>query len=273
MVDSAVIARAEDALCVTVVRRLAAGPGKTVLLVESARGQAVMKVVCAETDAPEALTSARREVALLRTLEHPNLVRALSEVIEVPGAAIAGAWLEEYLDGDDLCNLLDARWAWPAVKAMMLDVARGLARLHAIDVVHRDLSVHNVRRLSAGRWAVMDLGSARYPGQVTVGGQPGTAGFLSPEHVRKDGVEPSPASDVFCVANLAVLAITGRVVVPVATDIDDYVVQLKGFDGLDAATLPEVPNGVAALLTRCLDPRPSHRFADADHLAAALAQL
>jgi hypothetical protein len=46
---------------------------------------------------------------------------------------------------------------------MALDVARGLAALHAVKVVHRDLSANNVRRLSPGGYGVFGRKVERPP--------------------------------------------------------------------------------------------------------------
>ena len=76
----------------------------------------------------------------------------------------------------------------------------GLAHLHALGVVHADLSPGNVLFTREGRPMVSDLGVARLFGE-----RPetlhGTEGFTAPEVLM--GAQPTPASDVYAIGALA----------------------------------------------------------------------
>src|SRR4051812_45187000 len=98
--------KALAALDATDVRELRQGGQKSVRLVESGADQLVLKVIALESDAPEALQRAKREVELLQTIDNEHVVRVASglTVIEDPPEGVA--WLEEYLEGNDLGDLL-----------------------------------------------------------------------------------------------------------------------------------------------------------------------
>jgi serine/threonine-protein kinase len=275
-VDDALLQDAMDALGVTKVNDLRSGGQKTVCLVERGTDQLVLKVVAVGPTSPEALRRAQREVELLQQLNNPHVVKVASDLIELGDPPEGAAWLEEYLEGEDLKDLVGSPWPVSDVVAMALDVSRGLAALHAASVVHRDLSANNVRRVTDGRWVVMDPGFARHTllSDITIGGQPGTPGFLSPEHLLAYSGIPTPASDVFCVGILVFLGLTGHVPIPYTGDPSDYISRLGRVEILDLAGLrSDVPAEVSALISRCMHPQAARRYRNGQRLADALQGL
>lgn len=139
-VDAQLVTDAAAALGVTVKEPLAEGGQKSVLLCDRSGETVVMKVIANSPKLPDGLRRATREVELLKKTDHPNVVKVASDLIELGEPADAAAWLEQFLDGEDLKDALQGQWDWGEAKAMGLDVARGLSALHAGKVVHRDLS-------------------------------------------------------------------------------------------------------------------------------------
>lgn len=275
-VDQVLIDEAMNALGVTPVRALRDGGQKTVRLVEKGGEELVLKVIAIDSGLPDSLRRAHREVELLQQVDNPHVVKVRSDLVEL-GTPIRGAtWLEEYLEGDDLSAFIGTLWAWDDVAAMALDIARGLGALHAVKVVHRDLSSNNIRKLTSGRYVVMDPGFARHTqrSDLTVGGQPGTAGFLSPEHLQAYSGAPTAASDVFCVGILMFLALTAHLPIPFTGDAADYIARLSKVDVLDlSAYRTDLDPSVVALITRCLHKQPARRPRNGTRLATDLEAL
>jgi serine/threonine-protein kinase len=163
---------------------------------------------------------------------------------------------------DDLATLLSERFASAG---------------HAVGVVHRDLSSNNVRRLSNGTYKVLDFGFARHTllSGITVAGQPGTPGFLSPEHLNSYSGGPMPASDVFGVGILMYLSLTGVLPIPYTGDDDDYVRRVIAVDipRRLSDVRPDLSDTHRGIVERCLHPQPARRFRSAERLAAALEAL
>lgn len=252
------------------------GGQKTVLLVDRGGDRFVMKVISTGSTLPDALKRATREVDLLTTIDDDNVVKVASELVEIGDTPDGVAWLEEYLKGEDLSDALQGPWAWDETKAMALDVARGLAALHAVKVVHRDLSANNVRKLTDGRYVVMDPGYARHTekSQLTAAGQPGTPGFLSPEHLQGYSGAPNAASDVFGVGILMYLALTNELPIRFTGDIGDYAIRLSNVEIDDIATKRgDLADPVAELVRRALHPQPARRYRNGKRLADALKAL
>jgi len=262
------------ALGTTELVALREGGQKQVYRAELEGVPAVVKVVLVpETPhAGQVIERARREVEVLSTVETEFVVRVLSEAVEIGDRPEAVCWVEEMLDGDDLGDLLSTfPWTPDQVWSLITDTATGLAACHELDVVHRDLSPGNVRRRASGRFALMDPGFARHLSKAALTGvyQPGTYGYMTPEHVP--GGQPTPASDVFGVGILAFQALTG--VLPVSFNGDDarYYELLRSGQAPSVNSLrPGLPSELAAVVDRCLQRQPARRYLEAVELLADL---
>ena len=107
--DAELIRDAGIAVGVTPVRTLTPGFQKLVWLGRLGNNDVVLKVVRLNVS-PESqsavLARAHREVELLRSIDHANVVRAVTDAVELSGGPEAVCWAEEYLPGDDLRDLL-----------------------------------------------------------------------------------------------------------------------------------------------------------------------
>lgn len=234
----------------------------------------IMKVISIAASSPDVLRRAEREVDLLRSIGSANVVRVESGLVELDEPVRGAAWLEEYLDGEDLtATLLNGKWTWSETEAMGAQVANGLAAGHRLEVVHRDLSSNNVRKLSDGSYKVLDFGFARHTlrSGLTVAGQPGTPGFCSPEHLNSYSGAPMPASDVFCVGILMYAALSGVMPIPYTGDDSDYISRLSRVAVQDLAELrSDLRPEHLAIVRRCMHPQPARRYRDGKSLAEAL---
>jgi serine/threonine-protein kinase len=122
----------------------------------------------------------------------------------------------------------------------------------------------------------MDFGFARHTLRtgLTVAGQPGTPGFLSPEHLNAYSGVPMPASDVFGVGTLMYVALTGELPIPYTGDDADYVSRLRKVAIIDIAIKrPDLTTDEQALVRRTLHPQPARRFLNGGKLADAMELL
>lgn len=273
-VDPALIIEASKALGVSDVGEIGATGGqKVVRHVVRGSDNLVMKVIALRSSAPTTLKRAEREVELLKSLTSPRVVSVESDLITVGNPVHGAAWLEEFLDGDDLTAHLGSPWSWTQAADLGYQVADGLAAAHAAGVIHRDLSPNNVRRLSTGTYKVMDFGFARYTlrSGLTVAGQPGTPGFLSPEHLNAYSGAPMPASDVFGVGILMYAALACEWPIPYNGDEADYVRRLERVEITDICLKrPDLTAEQLAIMRRMLHRQPARRFLNGKRLADAL---
>jgi serine/threonine protein kinase len=266
----ALLRAASSSSGVTAREVLAEGGQKLVYLADRLGVDVVLKIakVSGSPD-PAALERAHREVQLLEQISHPNIVKALSGAFDLGNPIEAVCWIEELLDGEDLSSAVGAGWAPADVVSMMSDVASGLAELHRRGVVHRDLSAGNVRICSDG-YKILDPGFAKHldKSSLTAFGQPGTPGFLTPEHVG-NGTKPTAASDVFCVGILAWLCLVGSL--PWSPAESDYTMLLHDRQLPSIATMStDVSACVADVIDRCLQRQVGRRYFNGQELLDAM---
>ncbi len=274
--DQALVDEACSVLGVHSPVELKQGGQKVVYKVDSEGGPRVLKVIEVLTVTDAVLTRAEREVDLLLGIHDDHVVKVRSSLTELGNPRRGVAWLEEFLDGDDLAALQVGGWSWADAWKLGHDVAHGLAALHTRRVVHRDLSPHNVRRCTPGRWVVIDPGYARHELRtgLTVGGQPGTYAFMSPEHLMVHSGSPTAASDVFGVGNLLYFSLTGAPPVPYRQDAADYRRRLAKADHVPIKDLREdLDDAAVGVIERCLHRQPARRYLNGAALVSALEEV
>jgi hypothetical protein len=143
------------------------------------------------------------------------------------------------------------------------DIARGLAVLHQVGVIHRDVNPGNVLLRSAPdgteRVLVADLGLAKaaaHGSGFTLA--VGTPGYMAPEQARPGDAPLDARADVYALGAVLHHLLTG--VPPKQDEPPPPVRSLR----------PEVPAPVEAVVARALATRPEDRYRSAAALADAL---
>ncbi len=185
----------------------------------------------------------RSELAVLRSLAHPHVVR-LVEDRELPDGRLA--LVLELAAGGSLARVLRARGHLTTGETVTLVTALGttLSDLHRRGLTHGDLSPANVLFRPDGRPMLSDLGLATVAG-LAVGSPAGTSGFVDPAVLA--GGAPAPAADVYALGAVAWTGLTGTPPGPAMTR-----------PSLIAAC-PGVPADLALALEAALDADPARR--------------
>lgn len=266
-----------DLLGVTDLRPLRPSGQKRVYRARRGAEEVVLKVV--EILPPHqavVLERARREVELLARLaagSDGRIVAVRSGLVKVgdPDRPDTVGWLEEYIDGQDLTDLLTTAPFTPftaeQASALLTGLALALQPLHTVDVVHRDLSPGNIRQRTDGTWTLLDPGLARHLNEMSLTGlyQPGTPGYRSPEHVP--GGEPQPFSDIYAAGILTYASLTGQLPIDPTGAEDDYLTRLKEQDPPSVHLLrTDLPERLVDIIDRCLQRQPARRYLDATEL-------
>ncbi|MEH3141466.1 MAG: serine/threonine-protein kinase [Mycobacterium kyogaense] len=209
------------------------------------------------------------EARAAAALEHPNVV-AVHDFGEHDGSPFI---VMERLPGRTLHDMMGVGPMTPhQVRSALDDVLAGLSAAHAAGVLHRDVKPGNILVSSAGdRLKVADFGIAKTGGsaETKTGQIIGTMCYMSPERVT--GAPASVADDLYAVAVIGYEALVGQRVFPH----DNPVALARAI--LDAPPPPlgtvrtDVDPALAAVITRGMARDPAYRFANADHMRAALA--
>lgn len=194
-------------------------------------------------------------------------------------------WVMEVLDGQVLSDLLD-RSPFPAQRVAHLgaQVARTLAAVHRVGVVHRDVKPENLMLIRKGSdpdfVKVLDFGVAKLlkplgelvqtSNQLIVG----TPGYMAPEQALGEAVDAR--CDLYALGVVMYELLMGRQ--PFRADTFDQLVELQ--TRTQAPRLPErsrfnepIPAGLATLIHQLLERDPAARAQSGDALADALVEF
>src|SRR5271166_4652579 len=145
------------------------------------------------------------EVRIARQVSHPNVCRVY-DIGEVDGQPFISM---EYVDGEDLADLLQRIGRLPADKA--LEIARkicaGLAAAHDKGVIHRDLKPANIMLDGRGEILIMDFGLAGVAHEIE-DVRSGTPAYMAPEQLS--GKKVTARSDIFSLGLVLYELFTGK---------------------------------------------------------------
>jgi serine/threonine protein kinase len=209
----------------------------------------------------------RREMMLMGRVTHPNLVRIFGGGTDEGVSYIA----MELIDGSTLENILAVNGRLPLGLALhtALDLARGLAHLHALGIVHRDLKPANTMLSRNGCGKLLDFGLVRRleSTQLTHEGQAiGTVAFMAPELIR--GEPTSLAADMWAMGCLLFEMVTGRPAIPGRTVSEILQAIMRASIPAPRNLVPALPEALSRLVLSLLDRNPDRRPAAEDLLAA-----
>src|ERR1043166_841229 len=238
---------------------------------ESGR-RVALKVLSHQLDSMEARARFLREGRLAASINHPNSVYVFGteEIEDTPVIAM------ELITGGTLQERVQKNGPLPVGEAVdaILQVIAGLEAAQSIGILHRDIKPANCFQDGDGTVKVGDFGlsistAARGETNLTLQGVfLGTPAFCSPEQLR--GEELNVRSDMYSVGVTLFFLLTGRtpfegknMVQLLANVIEQPAPSPKKFR-------PEVPQGLANAILRCLQKQAGERFKSYDELRQAL---
>jgi serine/threonine-protein kinase len=198
------------------VREIASGAmGAVHEAIDRASGQRVaVKVLRPELAAEANLRRRfRRESSILRSIEHPGIVRNLDAGEDDDDRAFT---VMELLEGETLASRLARSGAMQTREAapILLGLASALSALHARGVVHGDLKPENVFLTAEPPFVkLVDFGLSKVEGldRLTRTGElAGTPVYMAPElFTGEGGREPDARLDLYALGVLAYQTLSG----------------------------------------------------------------
>jgi hypothetical protein len=225
---------------------------------------------------PAMLQRFEREVQITATLTHPNTVQVFDY-----GHAADGTfyYVMEYLPGLTLEELVRRYGPLPPGRAVhfLRQVCAALGEAHARGLTHRDIKPGNVMVCERGGLfdiaKLLDFGLVWMPtddpdGRTSTrkGGVAGTPEYMSPEQAGGESVLDG-RSDIYSVGALAYFLLSGK---PPFTGRSALQMLAAHRHESPVALPPDVPDGLAMVVSRCLAKAPAERWPDVASLEAAL---
>jgi WD40 repeat protein len=160
----------------------------------------------AKDNSPETEAQLIAEARVTASLDHPGIISVLDVGRGGDGALFYAMRVVEGVSFGDAVRAAGRSLAERV--RLTLAVVQAMAYAHARGIVHRDLSVSNVRVGAHGEVVVMDWGLATTAQEAARGGlRCGTPGFQAPELAA--GRAAGPSADVYSLGALLHLAVTG----------------------------------------------------------------
>jgi serine/threonine protein kinase/tetratricopeptide (TPR) repeat protein len=236
----------------------------------------------------------KRELLLARQVTHKNVVR-IHDLGEIDGIKYITM---SYVEGGDLASFLrtHGRLPVPQVIKIARDVVAGLVEAHKAGVVHRDLKPANIMLAKDGDALIMDFGiasssaapppmmdSAILPAALRhtaisaeatrLGTVVGTVQYMAPEQAR--GQEVDQRADIYALGLIFYDMLAGQAYRGDYTDgaVAELQSRMEQAPRALKGAVPDVPDAVEQLITRCLQPDPAMRYQTTEELAAELNRL
>ncbi|WP_437949423.1 protein kinase [Sorangium sp. So ce296] len=211
-------------------------------------------------------------------LNHANIVQTSAIVQTTRGAAI----VMEYLEGQSLSIVRSrARTKLPLEMHLrvIIDALRGLHYAHELtgfdgeplNVVHRDVSPHNVFVTYDGQVKLIDFGIAKLTGgsvETATGVIKGKIGYMPAEQIEGGPIDRR--ADLYAVGVMLWEAATGERMWKGMTDIAIMHRVLNGELPRPRDVKPDVPEELERIILKALSVAPEQRYATAAELEADL---
>jgi hypothetical protein len=218
-----------------------------------------VKVIRPDRRDAEALERFYREIAVLRTLGHPNIV----QFFEADHDGDEWFLAMEMLEGLTVADLLERHTCLSVADAcaVVKQAADGLAHAHERGVIHRDNKPANLFVTTVGQVKILDFGLACLrdlePLTLSRTGL-GTPHYMAPEQAD-NAAHVTDKADLYSLGRILYHLLTGRLPPPFQPPVEPI------HDYRD-----DVPVELVTLLHRLLAPEPKDR-PSADELGKALA--
>jgi serine/threonine protein kinase len=200
----------------------------------------------------------------------------------IDGGDVAGVHylVMDYAPGPTLRKHVQDHGPLPIAEASAIHaaVADALTHIHARKIVHRDLKPANIILAPNNEPKLLDFGFAIVSGEPLpadpriAGGQGytiGTMDYIAPEQIR-DASSVTPGSDLYSLGCSLFYALTGTPPYP-GGDAQQKLRWHQSSEPPDVRTIaPNVPEGLAAIVSKLLQKEPDKRFRSAGDVREAL---
>jgi eukaryotic-like serine/threonine-protein kinase len=212
-----------------------------------------------------------REIAILKQLDHPNIVKYKGSG-RYHGSPF---YIMEYVEGESLDHILyrRGRLPWEEVVEIGISLCAGLQHAHDKGIIHRDLKPSNLMILKDGVVKLTDFGIAKdtdVTALTAANSTVGTAAYMSPEQCR--GVRDiSHKTDLYSMGIMFFELLTGKKPFAGETAMEVFLQHANKTDyKRPSEIVMEVPIWLNTLVDQLMEKEPGKRPLNAKAVADSL---
>ncbi|OPZ74658.1 MAG: Serine/threonine-protein kinase PrkC [Firmicutes bacterium ADurb.Bin456] len=214
----------------------------------------------------------RREAQAVASLSHPNIV----SIFDVGRENDVHYLVMEYVEGDNLKNLIRAEGALPQEQVVQIawQVGEALQHAHENNIVHRDVKPQNILITASGRAKLTDFGIARETTAATLTQTDtvlGSVHYLSPEQAR--GETADQRSDLYSLGIVMYEMATGVLPFQGETPVGVALKHIREVPALPSSLNPSVSPGLERIINRAMAKNIAGRYGTAQVLLTDLEGL
>jgi serine/threonine-protein kinase len=231
--------------------------------------EVAVKMLPADVTDKVVLARFERELEVLKSLKHPNIVRCFGGVCEDKGRFYA----MELVSGGTLESELQrrGRLPWEMVVQYGLQMCDALEWAHRQGVVHRDIKPSNFLLTPEGQLKLGDFGLATMAAarKITQAGKTaGTFLYMAPEQIR--GQEVTRRTDLYALGCVFFELLTGRPPFVGETPAATLHMHLKSPAPRVSQVALDCPAALDQIVAKLMEKAPADRFDSAEDVSQAL---
>src|SRR5437867_2424892 len=234
---------------------------------------AALKVLSRTDQDPKFIQRFLNEARIHAGLHHPNIV-TLYDFLEFDGKPCL---VMEYVDGTTLAEHLRVRGPLPLSEAIFIfqRIVEAVSHVHGHGIVHRDIKSHNIKISTRNEVKLLDFGIAKdamTPTLTREGHFVGTMQYVAPEQLA-GATAGDQRADIWALGVLLYEMVTAQL--PFEADtVTECIRKITSVSYPSPESLnPALPGEAQAIIHKCLQKKPAHRYPTARDLLQDTARL
>lgn len=255
----------------TMTKELGSGAFSVVKLAEDRNTKEMVAIKCVDRKklSAEDLEMLRREVQILSSIEHPNIIK-FKEFTENPSHCYLV--MEPLMGGelfDRIVSMPDGHFSEKVAASFFMPLMSALAHMHSLHIAHLDLKPENFLLVSNAPDSpikIADFGFADFQKEGTLLREVcGSPGYIAPEIVSlRPGDGYTIAADIWSMGVILYILLTGYPPFSAENDEDSFELTKKG--QYDREPIESLTPAAQNLISRMLVLEPGQRLTSAEVL-------